>query len=210
MRSGVNWTRLKSRSRAAARVLTSRVLATPGTPSRRTWPRTRRATTRAVTTRSWPTTALATSSRTRRTASRGSLPLSLVGTDHLPAQHFGTLRQLHQLPVGCRRTLAEETAHVVGVAPGALGGGGRDRDGELDMGRDEVGERPAPMTGRRQGHDEGAAAGARRQQADGQETVVGVAEGAVGECLSPADDDEVAPTAPLGHEPGVVARREAA
>src|SRR5438477_4065949 len=88
MRSGVNWTRLKSRSRAAARVLTSRVLATPGTPSRRTWPRTRRATTRAVTTRSWPTTALATSSRTRRTAWRGP---SSAATGHLPAQHLRIL-----------------------------------------------------------------------------------------------------------------------
>ncbi len=38
MRSGVNCTRLKSRSRAAASALTSSVLAVPGTPSSSTWP----------------------------------------------------------------------------------------------------------------------------------------------------------------------------
>src|SRR5712691_1635528 len=53
MRSGVNCTRLKSRSRAAASALTRRVLATPGTPSSRTWPRTSSATTRPVSTASW-------------------------------------------------------------------------------------------------------------------------------------------------------------
>src|SRR5438477_8479951 len=168
MRSGVNWTRLKSRSRAAARVLTSRVLATPGTPSRRTWPRTRRATTRAVTTRSWPTTALATSSRTRRTASRGSLPLSLVGTDHLPAQPFGTLRQLHQLPVGRRRTLAEETAHVVGVTPGALGGGGRDLVDERTRRQPQtLGERAAGPVGN-EGRGPFACPAPLEQTADGR------------------------------------------
>src|ERR1700694_2753150 len=38
IRSGVNWTRAKSRSRTAARERTRTVLPRPGTPSRRTWP----------------------------------------------------------------------------------------------------------------------------------------------------------------------------
>src|SRR5438309_1971221 len=130
MRSGVNCSRLKSRSRAADKVLTRSVLATPGTPSRSTCPLTSRATTSAVTTRSWPTTALATSSRTRRTAWRGSF---LVGTDHLPAQRLGLLGQLDQSPLARRRGAAEQGPHLVRRTTDALGGrvrhlvGGRTR-----------------------------------------------------------------------------------
>ena len=72
MRSGVNCTRLVSIDRAAARVRTSRVLATPGTPSSRMWPRASRAMSRPATAASWPTTALATSARTASRASRAS------------------------------------------------------------------------------------------------------------------------------------------
>ena len=39
IRSGVNWMRLKDRDRHWARLLTSRVLARPGTPTSRQWPR---------------------------------------------------------------------------------------------------------------------------------------------------------------------------
>src|SRR5699024_3555315 len=56
--SGVNCTRRMRTSRAAARDRTSSVLATPGTPSRSTWPRHSSATTRLVTAASWPTTPL--------------------------------------------------------------------------------------------------------------------------------------------------------
>src|SRR3954453_2957020 len=98
MRSGVNCTRLNSRSREAARVLTRSVLAPPGTPSSSTWPRTSSATTNAVTTRSCPTMALPTSPRTRSTASLG--PSFLDGTAHLPVQHLGLLGH------GDARTLA--------------------------------------------------------------------------------------------------------
>src|SRR3954466_2411354 len=118
IRSGVNWMRLKSRSRDAARALTNSVLATPGTPSRSTWPRTRRATTRAVTTRSWPTTALATSSRTRSTAWRG--PPS-TGTDHLPVQGLGRPCDLDQLRFVGRRGAAEDAPHVVEGQVGTTG-----------------------------------------------------------------------------------------
>ena len=38
IRSGVNWMRLKSRSRMSARVLMSSVFASPGTPVIRQWP----------------------------------------------------------------------------------------------------------------------------------------------------------------------------
>ncbi len=72
IRSGVNWSRLASRSRAAARVRTSSVFATPGTPSSSTWPRHSSAMTSPLTTDSWPTTALATSARSRLSAARGS------------------------------------------------------------------------------------------------------------------------------------------
>jgi hypothetical protein len=71
IRSGVNWTRLKSRSRVRARVLTSSVLATPGTPSSSTCPLTSSAATSPDTAPSCPTTALAISSRTRSTAPLG-------------------------------------------------------------------------------------------------------------------------------------------
>ena len=72
IRSGVNCTRRVSTSSAAARVLTSRVFATPGTPSISTWPRDSRATSRPETAASCPTTALATSVRTPASASRAS------------------------------------------------------------------------------------------------------------------------------------------
>ena len=70
IRSGVNCTRLVSMSSAAARLRTSSVLATPGTPSSRMWPRQSRATSRPATAASWPTTALATSARTASSAER--------------------------------------------------------------------------------------------------------------------------------------------
>ncbi len=38
-RSGVNWTRPKLRPRARAKLLTSSVLAKPGTPTSKAWPR---------------------------------------------------------------------------------------------------------------------------------------------------------------------------
>ncbi len=43
IRSGVNWMRLNDRCRILDTVLTSSVLARPGTPTRRQWPRLNRA-----------------------------------------------------------------------------------------------------------------------------------------------------------------------
>ncbi len=70
IRSGVNCTRLVSRSSAAATVRTSSVFATPGTPSSSTCPRASRAITMPDTTASWPTTTLPTSARSRPRAAR--------------------------------------------------------------------------------------------------------------------------------------------
>src|SRR5438270_867805 len=141
MRSGVNWTRLKSRSREAAKALTSSVLATPGTPSSNTWPRTRRATTRPVTTRSWPTTALATSSRTRRTALRGASleGTPLDGTAHLPAQHLGILGDGYQRPLVGGGRAGKHGSHLVLGTPDA---GGRRLGHRIDC---RVGRQPEAL-----------------------------------------------------------------
>src|SRR3954470_16865353 len=73
MRSGVNCTRRNSRSRAAATALTTSVLATPGTPSRSTCPRTSSAATSPESVPSCPTTTFPTSSRRARIGPRTSL-----------------------------------------------------------------------------------------------------------------------------------------
>src|SRR5438132_9791098 len=116
MRSGVNCTRLKSRSRAAASALTRSVLATPGTPSSRTWPRTSSATTRPVSTASWPTTTLATSSRTRSTASRGSVLVVSVlsGTGDLLADRFDGLGEDNEVFLARGGRSAEGGAYASG------------------------------------------------------------------------------------------------
>ena len=62
IRSGVNWMRLNSRSMAWAMVRTISVLARPGTPIIRQWPRANRAISSSSTTCSWPTMTLAISS----------------------------------------------------------------------------------------------------------------------------------------------------
>ncbi len=55
IRSGVNCTRLNDRFSTSARVEMSSVLARPGTPTNRQWPRANSATSRASTTSRWPT-----------------------------------------------------------------------------------------------------------------------------------------------------------
>src|SRR5947209_2454558 len=116
MRSGVNWSRLNSRCKLAATVFTSRVLATPGTPSSSTWPPTSRAAMMPESAPSWPTTTLRTSSRTAVTASLGeawsgasgaALVVLLGGMRDLLVHGFDRLRQQHQLGVGRRLTLCK-------------------------------------------------------------------------------------------------------
>ena len=55
IRSGVNWMRLKLTSRISASVLTINVLARPGTPSSRQWPRVKIAANNCSITSFWPT-----------------------------------------------------------------------------------------------------------------------------------------------------------
>src|SRR6476620_2722796 len=64
-RSGVNWIRLNSPPIDAARVLMAIVLARPGTPSTRRWPRASRATASRSSSTSWPTMTFLTSYSTR-------------------------------------------------------------------------------------------------------------------------------------------------
>ena len=58
IRSGVNWIRRNERPRMRASVLTSSVLASPGTPTSRTWPRAKRPVRSCSTTSCWPTITL--------------------------------------------------------------------------------------------------------------------------------------------------------
>src|ERR1700730_12491352 len=60
-RSGVNWTRRNVSASAAATALTARVLASPGTPSTRTWPSVRSPMRRPSISRAWPTMIFPTS-----------------------------------------------------------------------------------------------------------------------------------------------------
>src|SRR5262245_58377532 len=72
MRSGVNWTRLKVPPSVSARVLIVRVLARPGTPSRRRWPPDRRPTSTRSSIWSWPTMTRRISKRIASAVARGS------------------------------------------------------------------------------------------------------------------------------------------
>src|SRR5580693_794214 len=60
-RSGVNWMRRNVRANAAATALTASVLASPGTPSTRTWPSVRSPMRRPSIRRAWPTMIFPTS-----------------------------------------------------------------------------------------------------------------------------------------------------
>ena len=63
IRSGVNWMREKLKSRTSATVRTSRVLASPGTPTSREFPPTKRERSTCSTTSSWPMIRLRISER---------------------------------------------------------------------------------------------------------------------------------------------------
>src|SRR3954471_1178561 len=72
IRSGVNWMRLKVRLSASASVEMSSVFASPGTPTKRQWPREKSAMSSCSTTASWPTTRLAISCAMRARACASS------------------------------------------------------------------------------------------------------------------------------------------
>src|SRR5690606_36510478 len=131
MRSGVNWTRLASRSSAAANALTTSGLATPGTPSSSTWPRASSAATRPDSVPSWPTTTSATSSRTESMAARGSgdgaadsgAPGSASDMfEDLLADAVDGVGQGHQRVVVRHRAGRQRPQQGVVVDPGAVGG----------------------------------------------------------------------------------------
>ena len=145
IRSGVNCRRLNSRSKAPATAFTSRVLATPGTPSRSTCPPTSSAATMPDSVPSWPTTTLLTSCRTALIARRGSSALgggsgplggggggdgggggltgSVLLMEDLPSNHVDVSRQCGQgFAVGDRAT-GHQVPQAVGIGPGAFGGG---------------------------------------------------------------------------------------
>src|ERR1051325_6670952 len=88
MRSGVNWMRLKSRSRISASVLMSSVLARPGTPTSRQWPREKSAVRTSSMTLSWPTITLPISasmaSRFAANSSIAAISLSFMAVDSIP------------------------------------------------------------------------------------------------------------------------------
>ena len=63
IRSGVNWIRRNERLRICATVLTSSVLASPGTPTSSTCPRAKRPIRSCSTTSSWPMMTLPISAR---------------------------------------------------------------------------------------------------------------------------------------------------
>src|ERR671937_1172728 len=117
IRSGVNCTRRKSRSSAWASVLTSSVLATPGTPSSSTWPRTSSAATSPETAPSCPTTALAISLRTRSTA-------SLADTGDLPADGVDGLAAGDELGLVAGDGGLQGAQHPLAGDAGAGGGVG--------------------------------------------------------------------------------------
>src|SRR3954451_11707951 len=71
-RSGVNWSRLNEPPSTSATVLTVSVLASPGTPSSRTWPPASSATSRRSSMPSWPTITRLTSNSAASSASCAS------------------------------------------------------------------------------------------------------------------------------------------
>src|SRR5215204_2868633 len=77
-RSGVNWTRWNCPPMAAATDFTASVLARPGTPSTRMWPRASRATTSRSRSTSWPTMVRLTSYSTCSIGLPGS-PVRMLG-----------------------------------------------------------------------------------------------------------------------------------
>ncbi len=107
IKSGVNCTRLNSRSSAAAIARTSSVLATPGTPSSSTWPRHNSAITSPETTESWPTTALAISDRSAMSLVRASCESGAACCVTIARPAFRCRRVREQGSPGRRPTTAE-------------------------------------------------------------------------------------------------------
>src|SRR3954453_19545420 len=119
MRSGVNWMRRNSRSRAAATALTTSVFATPGTPSSRTWPRTSSAATKPESVPSWPTTTFPTSSRNARIGPRGSNWSAADSIEGLPADAVELVCKVGERGLVEHWRVAQCPCHAVVIEAGA-------------------------------------------------------------------------------------------
>src|SRR4051812_4314359 len=151
IRSGVNWTRRVCNESAAARARTSKVFATPGTPSSSTCPLHSNATTRPVTAPSWPTTAFATSPRSAVRAARGS------------ADAVGVRRDVGLTPrPPCRWSLGAPNSAVELVELAGQSEQGRVVSRRRAV-QDPVDVRRRPATTARDGFDHGRRCGVRGQ-----------------------------------------------
>ena len=177
IRSGVNWTRLVPTDRAAASERTSRVLATPGTPSISTCPPDSSATSSPDTAASCPTTALATSVRTRLSASR--------------AASGATVSWCHGRCTSFSRAASSAASRVNAVSSGT----GRETQQVVQGGDVAAG-------GVRHLHDQDAGVGGRRQPEPRGEPTPGRRTQDVGGVLAVADL-AVEPAAALGRLHGL-------
>ena len=130
------------------------------------------------------------------------------------------MRALEQ-PAHGRHQLRAGDLHGLGLDHGPAQAAGAPRgedhegdkelhEGQLDVGGDEIGERLVPAARRGKGQHLHMGGPRRRQQGDGEQAVVGLAQRVVGERIGAPEHDEVAATLGLGDEPGVGAAREAA
>src|SRR5215218_1930582 len=113
MRSGVNWIRLKLRSRISASVFTSSVFASPGTPVIRQWPPVKSAIRIWSTTASCPTITLRSSDRIRSRPAPTFSATPSSGTS-LVAMNIGSRSTR-------RRSMRERVDHFVDAHPIRLG-----------------------------------------------------------------------------------------
>ena len=117
MRSGVNWMRLKLNPNAWAMVLTSKVLAKPGTPTNRMWPPAKMEVVTSRMTCSWPTMTFPTS------VSKASCWVRSASSADLSSEKFATVQELQ----GCcpkiatsvgPEALSSDESHGVGLRTG--------------------------------------------------------------------------------------------
>src|SRR3989449_7139932 len=118
IRSGVNWIRLKSRSRMSASVLMRSVFARPGTPVMRTWPPVKSAMSTCSTTSSCPTMTLRSSlrMRSRPSATFSALTAATDESMKVPLMREGVNDLVDPHPIGHRRVL-DVTRVLLGVGP---------------------------------------------------------------------------------------------
>src|SRR4051812_1423764 len=158
MRSGVNCSRLASRSSDAAMAFTNRVLAVPGTPSSSTWPRTSSAATMPESVPSCPTTTLPTSSRRARIGPRGSRAGSLAkagcsggsAMEDLRADLVDVSGEVEELVLGANGVVGDGAGDLVAIGAAAAGGDLGDHVGTGAGGQAEALAQPAAQVGPQQ------------------------------------------------------------